>query len=750
MDFYVSLNGNDANSGGVASPLRTISKALTKTAAGDRVVIREGLYRGNVGWFPGNATAQLPISIEAYPGESVTISAFSILSGWEPVDLTNGKAIYRTQMPFTMCSSSTAIAGEDLLLWNGQVLNEAQWPSAKIEEYPQSSKGWASVDAGRWITDPNASEVTGTIEDADLAVFATNSLVGSYITILPGARWTLLSGTVTANQANSLTFICKSPGSDSVYVPNNRSLYFLFGKQELLLCPGSWWRDPSTNYVYIWLPDSSNPNNSLIEAKKDDKLFDFWSRSFYHFKDINFIGATVHTPNVAGFRFSGCRFKHFNHRLYFSTVWSWFKPGIFVTGDDYVIKDCDFLDSIGPAVTAVDQNNLAIENCTISNCMTVDFAGVNGKFIQNTMSGTPGPCLRLYKNCTGSEITKNDLGFSGRMYTDEGVFLVSKGCIGGNSRASYNYIHDGMGLADGSKEFYGSSGIYFDSETSGITFDHNIVVRTTSGSVSLVCGNGIDSMLFYSNTFDSESGIYWVPKDYGGKLTGCKFINNYARKRGDNTRFHPDVEYARNAFKVAPSDEGLPLNNFVVGDPKFNSDYSLQSDSPLKSLGVSINGITTTNPPEVGAWEGGRSIIGAVVRQKDLTTLQVSIGQTTSSLLISILNLPMGRKVGDDFGLMVGDIVGTRVGEFSFVAQGSIANQSIFARANALESWIKIGEVIPSALPTISGISPASGISGDLVHVTGSGFVSGSTVMFDSQAIPTQFIDSTSISFVVP
>jgi hypothetical protein len=753
MDYYVSLDGSDNNIGNITSPLKTIGKGLSKTAAGDKLIIRGGTYRGSVGWFPGNATAENPISIEAYPGEGVALSAMSELTGWEPFDLTNGKAIYRAPMPFTMCGATSAIAGEDFLTCNGKVLNEAQWPPADINKHPQSCSGWASVDSGSWITDSTVekAEVTGQIEDADLLAFPSGSLVGSYITILPGARWTLVSGRVTAHEGSIITFVLKSPGNSSFYRPDNRSSYFLFGKQEFLTYPGSWWRDSVSNYIYVWLPENANPGSTVVEAKKDDKLFDFWSRNFYHFKGIDFLGATIHAPNVSGFEFRDCSFNYYTHRLYYDTTWSWFKPGIYVTGSDYLIKDCDFFDSMGPAVTAENQSNLTIENCVVINCMVVDFTGLNSRFEQNTVLNTPGPCLRLYKDCSGSQIKNNELGHSGEMYTDEGVLLISKGCIGGSSQVSYNFIHDGMAPANGASEFYGSSGIYFDSETSGIVFDHNIVKQTTSSSVSLVSGNGITNMMFYSNTFDSESGIYWVPVTYGGTLPGCKFINNYAQKRGSNTKFHPDAEYSRNAFKAAPTDESLPPNNLLTPDPKFNADYSLQSDSPLKSAGVEIAGITKTANPDIGAHEGGWPVVGALVRQKDIAQIQASATMSGASVIVALSGLPTGRKIGESFSLKVGEVVAARSGESGFMAEVlSPDTQQIFAKASSSDAWVNIGQIAVVAPPQIAGLSSQSGISGDIISISGSGFVSGATVILDSQQVPAQVINPGLIVFVVP
>jgi len=692
MDYYISPQGNDSTGDGTLSkPWKSTNKALGKTVAGDRVIIRQGTYRGGAGWFPGNATAAAPISIEAYPGEKVTLSALAELTGWEPFDLTNGKAIYRAPMPFTRCDATkpSEIAGVDFLAWNNQALCEAQWPAA--EKYPMSSEKWATVDSGKWVTDPSLPEVTGQIEDADLLAFPSGSLVGSYITLLPGARWTLISGKVTAHEGSTITFVVKNSMNGSYYKPDNRSLYFLFGKQIFLSYPGSWWRDAAANFVYVWLPDNSHPKDAVVEALKDNHIIDCYARSHYHFKNLSFVGAAVNTSQAANMIFEGCEFRWFAHRIYMPNTWFWVKAGVYANKDGYVIKDCDFKDAMGPAIRAESQSGLIFENCTAINTQELSVSGTNSKVIQNTVWRSAGGCFKLSGNVTGSEVKYNDIGYSGQMFTDGGVFLVAKKTVGGNTQVFENFLHDGSAPADGAKEFYGSAGIYFEPDVSNMVFRHNIVCRTTSGSVNLVAnfdGKKIENVVFYNNTFDSEPGIYWIPASLGAKFPGCKFVNNYTQKRGNNTQFHPDVEYSRNAFKAAPSD-GLPSNNLLIASLAFNADYSLPKDSPLVKAGVPIAGVTTTgDQPDIGAWEGGFPIVGALLRQKDLLQIKATGTVVDSRAKIALSNLPIGRKPGEKFSVRIG--TGAESSDLNNVPFNSTLGSEIFAKVGTGE-WVKIG-----------------------------------------------------------
>jgi parallel beta-helix repeat protein len=77
--YYVSVEGNDGNSGTEASPFRTIRKAVSKLQEGDVAYVRTGTYVESV-WIGQSGTENAPVTLMAYPGESPVIDG----QGWLP------------------------------------------------------------------------------------------------------------------------------------------------------------------------------------------------------------------------------------------------------------------------------------------------------------------------------------------------------------------------------------------------------------------------------------------------------------------------------------------------------------------------------------------------------------------------------------------------------------------------------------------------------------------------------------------
>src|SRR5437588_5444877 len=72
---------SDKNPGSRTKPLKTISAAVSKVHAGDKVIIHAGEYRETV-IITASGTNEAPIMIEAAPGETVVIKGSDIISGW--------------------------------------------------------------------------------------------------------------------------------------------------------------------------------------------------------------------------------------------------------------------------------------------------------------------------------------------------------------------------------------------------------------------------------------------------------------------------------------------------------------------------------------------------------------------------------------------------------------------------------------------------------------------------------------------
>lgn len=74
---FVSSSGSDAGTGSVSSPVRTVTKALTKVASGQTVVIRGGTYHEYFIVPPGKA-----VTIQSYPNEAVWFDGSSRVTGF--------------------------------------------------------------------------------------------------------------------------------------------------------------------------------------------------------------------------------------------------------------------------------------------------------------------------------------------------------------------------------------------------------------------------------------------------------------------------------------------------------------------------------------------------------------------------------------------------------------------------------------------------------------------------------------------
>jgi parallel beta-helix repeat protein len=75
--YYVATNGSDSNPGSISQPFRSIRKGVSVLGAGDTVYIRSGIYQenldGNRDKIPSGTSWSNPVTIAAYPGETVTM-----------------------------------------------------------------------------------------------------------------------------------------------------------------------------------------------------------------------------------------------------------------------------------------------------------------------------------------------------------------------------------------------------------------------------------------------------------------------------------------------------------------------------------------------------------------------------------------------------------------------------------------------------------------------------------------------------
>ncbi|WP_214225800.1 right-handed parallel beta-helix repeat-containing protein [Pedobacter sp. B4-66] len=72
-DIYVSVNGNDSNSGTLKAPVNTIQKGLELVSPGFTVFVRAGIYKGKVSFSKSGQKGKV-ITLKPYKGEKAVIS----------------------------------------------------------------------------------------------------------------------------------------------------------------------------------------------------------------------------------------------------------------------------------------------------------------------------------------------------------------------------------------------------------------------------------------------------------------------------------------------------------------------------------------------------------------------------------------------------------------------------------------------------------------------------------------------------
>ena len=72
-EYHVSINGNDADDGSVANPLKTISAAAKLANPGDIISVHKGIYREYINPPRGGVSDDKRIVYRAAPGEKVII-----------------------------------------------------------------------------------------------------------------------------------------------------------------------------------------------------------------------------------------------------------------------------------------------------------------------------------------------------------------------------------------------------------------------------------------------------------------------------------------------------------------------------------------------------------------------------------------------------------------------------------------------------------------------------------------------------
>jgi hypothetical protein len=233
LNYYVDNSGNDSNNGtSIDHAWRTIAKVSSSTfQPGDQVLFkRGGVWREN-----------LSVSSSGVKGNNIIYGAYGV--GNKPLidcaDIVSNWTLYNGSIYVANVSS---LSSSDQLYVDGAFYD--------IAHYPNSGFLIATADS------PNMTSVIDSnfnLSEADI--------LGAKIT-LKFWPWYILTSNITSY--NSTNHVINF--TPAIYGNMRKDYgYYLTNKFWMLDSPGEWYYNSSSQKIYLWLLDSSNPNDHTVE-----------------------------------------------------------------------------------------------------------------------------------------------------------------------------------------------------------------------------------------------------------------------------------------------------------------------------------------------------------------------------------------------------------------------------------------------------------------------------------------------------
>ncbi len=283
--YYVSANGNDANSGtSQASPWRTIDRLNQVTwqiQPGDQILFeRGGTYRGEIIWGV-SGTAASPVTIGAYgSGARPIISGSQLVTGWSQFQ----GNIWRAQVGQQV----------DQVFVNGARMTIARFPNS----------GWLRNDQGSGNTlHCSALNQAGGYWNGARAILRCTA---SSIDTLRVSNFSNGTVTFTSNPTNS------NMGGDDWG-------FFFENRLSELDVPGEWFYEASSGYLYLQAPGNANPSSLTVEASVYwSGVNCYWQRHYLTVQDLQFRhqrNAGIRQDGADHVTVSNCKFEDVYHGI---------------------------------------------------------------------------------------------------------------------------------------------------------------------------------------------------------------------------------------------------------------------------------------------------------------------------------------------------------------------------------------------------------------------------------------------------
>jgi hypothetical protein len=763
--FYVDTAiGLDTNPGTIAAPFKTIQKCATVAKSGNICNIADGVYRETVTPANGGVTF-------LGTGKNAVVSGADIVpaSAWS-VDSGN---IYKATIPLGLNVRVWNQITDNQVFYGNQMLPVARFPNyndLSLVTHPTAIVG-KQEDFIR-ATGATYTATTGHFDAPSLGNIA--NFTGGKITYTPGFRNVASTCDITSKSGTGVNFTCNpDPGfggavnnmnsgtgtNTGQFTPVAGNYFEVWGKKELLDAQGEWFYDPSTTRLSVWLPDSSNPANSLIpiQVKKRLYAFNLSGKAGITIKNLTLFASTIQTntaTNTLQILASNVLYPwhYYQAPPFFQTSGT---AALILAGSNNLIADSYFFGSPGtmidlsaPAGQTANSGNkitntVIADSGYIANGSAVAGSSPGGAIAQSTIYNAGRYPVQMSK---GVNVTNNDL-YNSHLQIDDLGIIYGWGVDGSynqgsaNTLISGNWIHDGYAEVNNAVGFYGTHGIEADDDVTGFDITRNIIWGTSAESMIMASydpnntqnvGKTNVAVKYYNNS--GETFDYLIKNINGtpGLLTGYDMRNNIFSKA--------------NSIPTVPGINGtVTVSNNYLGNPGYSAsaktDYRLAFNSPALNAGVDLGSYTTGftgTAPDIGAIESPAPLPtpGALVRVQDLPDIRVSCTKLQSNSTVAnciIPALPSGRKAGSNLAIKVGTAIAsgfinvpnytTHQGSASLAVTVPATTTGITSIALSVDkvNWTPAGTSNLSGT-TISSVVPNTGTTGTKIVITGTQF----------------------------
>ncbi|MDO7172520.1 carbohydrate-binding protein [Mariniflexile sp. AS56] len=514
--IYVSPNGNDSNSGGISTPVKTLKKAFEMVASNSSIKgvnLREGVY--NIDQtidLNSNHSGALndPLKIKAYQEEKVTITSnkeipFASFKKLEETPYMDRLPVNsQSQVYVANLANESFFAGLDegdygSLSWDGYALPVAQWPNkgfgyietitdggpfdrflAPGESPPAYS--FESPSGGKFIME-NGCATDLTLLNNDL-MDSEDIAVEGYLSNDWFYDRNFLARVNTETREMQLLKHTRYGIQELGSVPRRFKLINALSQLDM---PGEWYYDKKRKQLFIWPLQPITQSKPIVQIN-NIVLFKGSGIKHLNFEKINFTGfglVAIEIDNSEYISVKGCSFSSSKKGR-----------GINLKRNIYAsITGCDFFDLFNAfAIGGRDENILSltqehnvatnnhIYNCEIKGYGLIGFGGVGGYFANNLIHDVNGG---LSFSGNDHVIEYNEIYNAGYSMGDwNSIYFGGDIAFFGN-KIQYNFFHH-FPETPGAHPVTAVRG---DDGCSGLSVLNNIFYKTGRGGAS---GSGPD------------------------------------------------------------------------------------------------------------------------------------------------------------------------------------------------------------------------------------------------------------------